>query len=370
MRLRAGDWVQVRSSEEILATLDEKGCLENLPFMPQMFKYCGRIFQVYKRAHKTCDWVYTVKARRVSNAVHLTMRCDGESFGGCQTSCLLFWKEAWLTPVAAPTPAKPGDDEARPIVVHRASPRAPERVGERARCTEADVLAATHAPAQSEGEALRYVCQATQVMQFTKPLPWWALGQYLEDYAAGNVSLGALLRALAFATYNAPLRSGIGIGRPMAWLYDRFQALFGGTPYPSRAGSIPVGQPTPEPDRDLDLQEGDLVRVRPFKEILATLNRASANRGLYFDAEMVPYCGGVHRVRTRVTKFVDEKTGELKTLNNPAFILEGAVCEARYARCRMLCPRSIYPWWREIWLERIADPVAEPGDRKLSSPRQ
>ena len=40
-QLRAGDLVQVRSKEEILKTLDEKGQLENLPFMPEMFEFCG-----------------------------------------------------------------------------------------------------------------------------------------------------------------------------------------------------------------------------------------------------------------------------------------------------------------------------------------
>ena len=39
MALRAGDWVEVRSKEEILATLDENGRLEDLPFMPQMLQY-------------------------------------------------------------------------------------------------------------------------------------------------------------------------------------------------------------------------------------------------------------------------------------------------------------------------------------------
>ena len=54
---RAGDWVEVRTKEEILRTLDKKGQLDGLPFMPQMFNYCGKRFQVYKRAHKTCDTV-------------------------------------------------------------------------------------------------------------------------------------------------------------------------------------------------------------------------------------------------------------------------------------------------------------------------
>jgi hypothetical protein len=32
--LRAGDWVEVRSKQEILRTLDKGGRLEGLPFMP------------------------------------------------------------------------------------------------------------------------------------------------------------------------------------------------------------------------------------------------------------------------------------------------------------------------------------------------
>ena len=30
------------------------------------------------------------------------------------------------------------------------------------------------------------------------------------------------------------------------------------------------------------------------------------------------------------------------------------ICEARYAKCRRFCPRGIYPYWREIWLERVS----------------
>ena len=54
-RLRAGDWVEVRSKDEILQTLDKNGRLDEMPFMPQMFQYCGMRFKVRKRAHKTCD---------------------------------------------------------------------------------------------------------------------------------------------------------------------------------------------------------------------------------------------------------------------------------------------------------------------------
>src|SRR5215475_13657598 len=34
--LRPGEMIEVRSLPEILATLDERGCLDGLPFMPEM----------------------------------------------------------------------------------------------------------------------------------------------------------------------------------------------------------------------------------------------------------------------------------------------------------------------------------------------
>ena len=109
MKPCAGDWVEVRSKEEILSTLDKSGRLEGLPFMPQMFKYCGQRFQVYKRAHKTCDTVSgRYVARRLPDGVHLNLRCDGQAYDGCQAGCLIFWKEAWLKPVAAGEASRSG----------------------------------------------------------------------------------------------------------------------------------------------------------------------------------------------------------------------------------------------------------------------
>jgi len=42
--LCAGDWVEVKSKEEILASLDEKGTLEGMPFMPEMLEFYGQHF--------------------------------------------------------------------------------------------------------------------------------------------------------------------------------------------------------------------------------------------------------------------------------------------------------------------------------------
>ena len=50
LHLRVGEIVEVRSEAEILATLDERGELDGLPFMPEMLDFCGRRFRVHKLA--------------------------------------------------------------------------------------------------------------------------------------------------------------------------------------------------------------------------------------------------------------------------------------------------------------------------------
>src|SRR3954470_23379586 len=97
MNLRVGEHVQVRSADEILATLYDRGELDSLPFMPEMLRFCGKRFRVYRRADKACDTIDWSRLRRMENAVHLAeLRCDGSAHGGCQAGCLLYWKEAWL----------------------------------------------------------------------------------------------------------------------------------------------------------------------------------------------------------------------------------------------------------------------------------
>jgi hypothetical protein len=33
------------------------------------------------------------------------------------------------------------------------------------------------------------------------------------------------------------------------------------------------------------------------------------------------------------------------------------VCSGDRSICRWFCPREIYPYWREFWLERVAPPA-------------
>src|SRR5437879_2858575 len=97
LELRVGDEVEVRSEQEIFATLDEQGALDGMPFMPEMLEYCGKRFRVAKRADKTCNTITVMESRRIRHAVHLEgLRCNGSAHGNCQAECFLFWKEAWL----------------------------------------------------------------------------------------------------------------------------------------------------------------------------------------------------------------------------------------------------------------------------------
>src|SRR6476469_1762493 len=96
-RFRAGEMVEVRSKEEILATLDKNACVDGLPLMPEMLQFCGRRFRVRAVAHKTCDTIHKSGSRRLSSSVHLDdLRCDGCAHGGCEAECTLFWKDVWL----------------------------------------------------------------------------------------------------------------------------------------------------------------------------------------------------------------------------------------------------------------------------------
>jgi hypothetical protein len=328
LQLRAGDWVEVHSLEEILSTLDGNGALDGLPFMPEMAQFCGRRFRVFKSAHKTCDTIEQFVIRRMENAVHLEgLRCDGAAHGGCEAACLIFWKEAWLERV-------PGPAEETSEVRAR---------GSQAGC---DLLQRATRRATSDGEGGEcYHCQATELLKATTEVrrrDRWDPRFYLRDVASGNVSVRDFIWYGILAIFNS--------------LFYRWF----GKRYPHICGL--AGSRTPSPDKHV--QAGELVRVRSKDEIMQTLNSGQRNRGLWFDVEMVPYCeSGRLRVLRRVERIIDEKTGRMVRLPNPCLILDGVTCSGNLSMNRMFCPRSVYPYWREIWLERAErQPTSESSD--------
>jgi hypothetical protein len=356
-KYRVGEWVEVRTKEEILGTLDSEGCLEAMPFMPEMLQYCGRRFRVQKRAHKTCDYStpFPNHTRRLKDTVHLETRCNGEAHDGCQSGCLLYWKHAWLKPV---------HDSGEPLV--EISPASHE---EPSGCTEARLWERTREPGSDPASPV-YICQTTEIPRATTPLASWDIRQYIEDYRSGNVPFSRLVMGLTYSLYyrvsSARRVDYIGLGRFLRWLYNTFNPLWGGSLYPRLKGTIPAGQPTP--NVVLNLMPGELVRVKSHREILKTVNTDNRNRGMSWDAELVPYCGKTYRVLRRVDRCIDEKTSRMMEMKSPCIVLDSVVCQARYSKCRMLCPKQMFPFWREIWLERVNPATTRPSAQASSEP--
>lgn len=350
--LNAGQWVEVKSKEEILASLDANGNLDGMPFMPEMLKFCGQRLRVHKRAHKTCDYSQGVmQARRVPSAVHLEgARCNGEAHGNCQAECLLFWKEAWVRPIDGPMAATTDDPPT--------APEAPRAHG----CSEARLHTVTTTATSPEPV---YSCQTTQIIGFSTGLRGSELDQYVEAYTSGNVKLREMLAPLVFRAFDRLTRTRLGASGRLQKAYDIFQKIRGGIPYPNRPGRIADGEKTPRGEA-LNLQPGEYVRVKSFNDILATVNREGLNRGLLFSQELVPYCGKVFKVHSRVSRIIDERNGKMLEFKNDCIILEDVVCQARYNAGQSFCPRANYPYWRELWLERI--PLSEvPADLAAQS---
>ena len=95
--LKPGDWVRVRSKEDIQTTLNPWNELRGCGFMSEMWQYCGTIQRVLKPVERFVDERdYSIrKARGVVLLEGIT--CNGtEFYGKCDRSCFLFWREEWL----------------------------------------------------------------------------------------------------------------------------------------------------------------------------------------------------------------------------------------------------------------------------------
>jgi len=318
--LRAGELVEVRSLAEIRRTLDDRGALDGVMFMPEMAGACGRRFRVYRRLDKLNDWIGHTGLRRMRDTVYLAgARCDGSGHAGCQAACYLRWKESWLRRVADDPPTAPGgarDADAPGI-------DAPADLQRLARRTAGD------------GSEL-FVCQATELSAGTTPLRRADPRHYVRDLVTGNIALRPLLTGVAILAFNTVQRRRRGVTYPCLDLPDRKTS----------------------PHLALDLTPGELVRVRSKREIEETLNSGSRNRGLWFDPEMVRFCGGEYRVAARVDRLVDERTGRFQIVNTPCIVLDGVAASGEYLG---FCAQNEVILWREIWLARVAAAASAAG---------
>jgi hypothetical protein len=313
--MKAGDLVELRAPGEILATLDESGASDGLPFMPEMLEFFGRTFRVQARVERNCAYPWTWGVRRLPDTVMLDdLRCSGQAHGGCQAGCRLYWKEAWLRPASE-----------SPVVRDDAYSKLEQLVTEN-----------TETTASTADEPI-FRCQGTDWFDASDPVGWWNVRSFVREWTCGNVSFWQFSKRMA--------RVVIGEIGARLRLVERYRTM------PHDPLNHPVETPPPR-----GLEPGSLVQIRSKEEIARTLDARVKNKGLAFDPnEMAPYCGKTFRVKGSVQRFVDEKTGKLVQLKSDCYILDDVVCTGDRSDGRWFCQRAIYPWWRESWLRSIGE---------------
>jgi hypothetical protein len=298
--LKAGDWVEVRSAEEIHATLDEHRKLGGLTFSPEMMEFCNRRFRVYKRLDKIIlEATGELRKLRMPTVTLEGVFCDGEAHGGCDRSCFCLWPEAWLKTVTK-------GESVSNIVKSELAVRMKE--------AEPDFCQYYH-------PGLESITQPDSRRALRLRKIWWKWKRYA--WYARVMGLRAF--------QNRHLSSGGSSQTPS----------YGQGKTADAAGS----------QRPLNLEPGELVEVRSEKEILGTLDRNDRLGGLRFTREMSKYCGEKFGVYRRVKKIMMEDSGEMRTITSPTVLLEGVICDGS---AHGDCDRACFCYWREEWLKRAA----------------
>lgn len=293
-----GDIVRVRSLAEVRHTLAPDGTLDGLPFMPEMEGCCGRRFRVHRRVDKINDMRHKTGLRRLRNAVTLSaVRCGGSGHDGCQAECQILWKDDWLERVDGPEFEQPG-------VV--------------------DVSASE--PSVRRDASGAYVCQMTRLWESSTPMSRYDWRQDLRPVLLGNVAFMPWLALLLTRLFNLfqEWRGGVG--------FPHMPAKVEGAAVPAAPESgYPVGCP---------------LSVRPRSEVAQTLVN-NRTRGLWFDLDMIRFCGTSSLVDKRVQRVIHEATGQMVTMKTPSVILRDVFATGEFLR---LCPQHEHIFWREAWL--------------------
>ena len=232
LNLCLGEIVEVRSKNEILATLDEKGTLEGLPFMPEMRKYCGKRYKVLKRVNKIILEFEGAGMRHMKNTVILKgVTCNGEAHNGCRKTCPLFWKEAWLKRAQNDSS---GSQLSKDVPITTNSTSSPDET---------------------------FSCQSTNLIKAALPLARirMDISQYIWDIRCGTFK---------------PLKR---MHKLLIWFLGREKHV------------TICGKCKRTPTVALNLLPGELVEIKGKEEILATLDSKGRNRGLLFSPEMLRY---------------------------------------------------------------------------------
>ena len=104
--LEPGEFVEVRSKDEILATLDQDNKNRGLYFGPEMLHYCGGIYRVLRRVHHIID----EKTGRMLDMKYPCIVLEGVWCQSayfhrfCPRAIYHYWRESWLKRAEARVP--------------------------------------------------------------------------------------------------------------------------------------------------------------------------------------------------------------------------------------------------------------------------
>jgi hypothetical protein len=78
---------------------------------------------------------------------------------------------------------------------------------------------------------------------------------------------------------------------------------------------------------------------------------------------MVKYCGRTYQVLRRVTRIIDDATGEMRLMKAPCIVLKNAQYSGEYLR---FSAQQDQLFWREVWLSHKLD--VESGHGAIAPP--
>lgn len=97
--IRPGEWIKVRSKDEIRRTLNDRERCKGLRFIDEMYEHCGQTYKVLK----VVDYFFNEKRQKMyrpRNTVILDgVVCSGKQLlykVSCDRNCFFFWSVAWL----------------------------------------------------------------------------------------------------------------------------------------------------------------------------------------------------------------------------------------------------------------------------------
>ena len=103
--LQAGELVEVRSKDEILATLDMWNRNRGLSFDEEMVRYCGGIYRVLRRVSRIVDEKTGKMMNMKCPCIILEgVWCRSDFHRFCPRAIYHYWRETWLKRAAVPDP--------------------------------------------------------------------------------------------------------------------------------------------------------------------------------------------------------------------------------------------------------------------------